>query len=136
MKARLMQLNDLPMVQKWWKDNRFPVLGTDDLPMVNGELQGIIVSYQGKSICAGFVINTTVKNGAMIEYIVADFYEKDRELRKKALNFLIKNLSDLCKRLGKKYAYSSLKNKSLIDRYEEFGFNKGSVGCTEMLVTF
>lgn len=135
MEARYLELEDHKTLCKWWKDNRFNQMGLDDLPMMNGQLQGLMVVHKGVEICAGFIIDTTVKNGAMIEYIVANFDIKDRPLRKKALSHLIEMLCELGKMLNKKYLFTSVKNKSLVDRYTDSGFTIGSTGTIEMLKT-
>jgi hypothetical protein len=133
MEARYLVLDDHKTLLKWWADNRFGQMGLDDLPMVNGQLQGLMVTHQGVEICAGFIIDTTIKNGAMIEYIVANFDVKDRPLRKKALNHLLDMLCEVGKTLGKKYVYTSVKNHNLINRYNECGFTTGSMGTVEMI---
>ncbi len=134
MEWRLLSLNDHDTLVEWWTKNRFTPLGLDDLPMVDGQLEGLMVSHEGVDICAGFIINTTIKNGAMIEYPVANFDVKDRELRKSALNFLIKALTEICKQMGKTYVFMSLKHPSLKQRLVDCGFVEGSIGTTEMII--
>lgn len=127
-------MDDYPMLERWWKSNLFRPPGIDgDLPVSNGKLQGIIVSGEGKDICAGFIIDTNVPNGCMIEYVVADFEEKDRDLRKKSQNYLIDVMCDLCRDMGKKYIYTTTAQKGLMDRYVDCGFIKGSENVTEFV---
>lgn len=133
MEARHLELEDHETLSKWWIDNRWQPVGLDDLPMVNNELQGVMVSKDGVEICAGFLINTTVKNGAMVEYIVSNFDVKDRPLRKEALIYLIDRLCMLAKSMGKKYVFTSVKNKGLIDRYKDCDFTTGSTDTVEMI---
>lgn len=83
-------------------------------------------------ICAGFLIDLSIPNAAMIEYIVANFEVKDRSLRKGALILLINSLKDLAKSMGKKYVFTSVKNKNLIDKLEAARFVVGSAHTTEM----
>jgi hypothetical protein len=134
MEFRYLEHNDYDTLKKWWKDNRFPPPPRDFLP--NNGLDGIIVSENGVDICSGFIYDTSAKYLAWIEYVVSNFEVKDRELRKKALEFLIKSLMDICKNMGKKYIYTSLKNESLINHFENSGFIKGSSGTTEMVCVF
>lgn len=129
-----MDTKDYGMLVKWWKANFFrPPSKEGDLPIINDQLQGVIVSHKGKDLCAGFIIDTNVPNGCMIEYVVADFEEKDRDLRKKSQNYLINVISEICREMGKKYIYTTTANKGLMDRYMDCGFIKGSENVTEFV---
>lgn len=112
---------------KWWKDWRWAAPAFDMLPRT-----GVIISIDGEDICAGFLYQTDSKM-AWVEYIISNFEYKDRENRKKAIEFLINVLSELAKDNGFKYLYTSLKNKSLIERYENCGFITGDSNCQEMI---
>lgn len=125
--------SDYPMIVQWWKDNRFPVQKFEDLPIVQGELQGLVVSNNNVDLCAGFIIETTISTGVMFEYMVANFKVKDRNLRKQSQVFLIKSVIETCKSMGKKFIFSSIKHPSLIPKYEEAGFARTSKGTTEMI---
>lgn len=129
--TRYLQENDYNTLVKWWKENRFPVPPRDFLP--NNGLDGIIVSIDGRDICAGFIYDTSAKSLAWIEYIVCDFQVKDKDTRYKALTFLIKNLIGICDKMGKKYIYTSLKNHGLIHKFKDCGFIEGSKNTTEMV---
>lgn len=131
MEYRLLEENDYPMLCKWWSDNRFPIPPLEFLPR-NGT-DGILVLKDGIPICAGFIYETSSPVLAWIEYIVSNFEVKDRALRKEALLFLIKTLTEICERMGKKYIFTSVKNESLIARYEDCGFVNGGKGATEMI---
>lgn len=134
--ARLLKNEDYITLVKWWSDSRFTPPGFDYLPQVNGELQGImILDDDDKEICAGFIINTTVPKGAMVEYIVANFDIKDRELRKESLNLLINTICEVCKNMGKTFLFTSLKNSGLKNRFEDCGFSVGSQDTCEMIKT-
>jgi|AntDeeMinimDraft_5_1070356.scaffolds.fasta_scaffold10784_2 hypothetical protein len=134
-KARLLENEDYPTLVNWWEDNRFTPPGFDYLPQVNGILQGIMVVDGDKEICAGFIINTTVPKGAMIEYIVANFEIKDRKLRTESLNLLINTMSDVCKKMEKSFLFTSLKNQGLKKRFQDCGYVMGSTGTCEMIKT-
>lgn len=131
--VRNLERKDYLTLHKWWVQNKFSPPGIDDLPMVNGEFQGLIVSFDEVEICAGFIIDTTIKNGAMMEYVVANFEVKDKQLRKDAIKFLLESLSDTGRRLGKKYLFTSVKNKGLIEKLAESGYKAGSTGTIEMI---
>lgn len=130
---RYIKNDDYLTLLKWWKDNRFPAPNFDDLPTVNGVLQGVIIYKGDIELCAGFIINTTVNNGAMIEYIVSNFEVKDKSIRKESLVFLINKLKESAKLLGKKYVFTSVKNPSLINRFKDCGIQVGSSNTTEMI---
>lgn len=112
---------------KWWADWRWTAPSFDMLPST-----GVIVSIDGNDICAGFLYQTDSKM-AWVEYIISNFEYKDRENRKKAIEFLINVLSELGKDNGFKYLYTSLKSKSLIERYANCGFITGDDNCQEMI---
>lgn len=133
--ARLLKNEDYSTLTKWWKANRFPVMGFDYLPQVNGELQGILIHDDDKEICAGFIIDTTVKKGAMVEYIVANFEVKDRDLRKESISLLIKTICEVCKNMGKTFLFTSLKHPGLKPALEKEGFVVGSKDTCEMIKT-
>lgn len=128
---RYLTEEDYDTLTGWWKMNRFPAPPRDFLP--NNGLDGIMVVKDGVEICAGFIYETSCNNLAWVEFIVANFEVKDRELRKEALNFLINNITVICKNMGKKYLFTSVKNDGLIERYKECGYIVGSKGTTEMV---
>lgn len=131
MEVRYLKEEDYDNILKgWWKQWRWTAPSRDMLPQ-NGT-GGILVSNNGEDICAGFVYFTNSKT-AWIEYIVSNPNYKNREDRKNALNMLINVLSIYVEQEGYKYIYTSLKNKHLIDRYEECGFLSGDKNCQEMI---
>ena len=90
-----------------------------------------MVSKDGVGICAGYIYFTNSK-AVWIEFIVSNIEYKELD-RKDAIKFLIDTLSEYGKENGAKYAYVSLRNEALINKYMECGFQKGSVGCTELV---
>ena len=130
---RFLENSDYPTLVGWWKANRFPPPGMNDLPLFQGVLHGVMVFQGDVGICAGFLINTSIPNAALIEYIVANFDVKDRDLRKAALISLINSLKGLAKSMAKKYVFTSVKNKNLIDKLEAAGFVVSSSHTTEMI---
>ena len=114
---------------KWWTDNRFTPPPIDFLP--NNGKDGIVVydADTNTNIAAGFVYITN-SEVAWVEYIVANFEVKNKEVRKQAIEFLIKQL---VLSSGKKYLFSSLKNPNLIKHYLNSGFVVGTQNTTELL---
>ena len=117
------------ILSKWWKSWRWTPPAKDSLPE-NG-LGGVIVSLDGVDICAGFLFLTNSKT-AWCEYIVSNFEYKDKN-RHDAIEFLIRVLTSMAEDRGYKYIYTSLKSKSLIEKYEACGYIVGSENCTEMM---
>jgi len=128
--CRLLNENDYDdILVGWWKSWRWEAPKKDMLPQEG--LCGVIVSKENVDICAGFLFLTNSKV-AHAEYIISNFEYKDKD-RKEAIEFLIHSLSAIAKDRGCKYIFTSLKNDSLISRYENCGYKKGSTGCTEMI---
>ena len=112
----------------WWKDWKWEAPPKDMLPQ---DGKGGLIVYDGDTpVVAGFLYMTNSKT-AWIEFIVSNF--KYRGKRKEAIILLINQLSEIAKMNNIKYIYTSLKSKSLIDKYEECGFIKGDSNCQEMI---
>lgn len=130
-KARQTTPEDYEMLVEWWKYYRFPAPAIEFLP--DGGNCGLMVTNQvGREICAGFIYETNSKV-CWMELIVANPDVKDKEKRKKALTFLIKNLAELAQDWGYKWIFTSVSHPSLKQRYEESGFQVGAEGATEMI---
>jgi hypothetical protein len=130
MEVRFLNDDDYKTLSSWWKDWRWMPPPIDMLPQ-NGK-GGIMVYKDGIEICAGFVYFTNSK-AAWIEFIVSNFHYRGDD-RHEALEFLINSLIEIIKQTGDfKYIYTSLKSKSLIDRYSNCGFQKGDSNCQEMI---
>jgi hypothetical protein len=129
MEVRQLVDNDYDKLCQWWSDWRWVPISRDFLPE-NGT-GGLMVTKDGVDICAGFVYMTNSKV-AWIEFVVSNFHYRESD-RKSALEFLIHSLTDICKQNGLLYAFSTLKNESLIKMYEGCGFQKGSTRTTEMV---
>ena len=91
-----------------------------------------MVYYNDKPICAGYMYVTN-SNVVLLEWIISSFEFKDRKIRKEAIFMLIQTITSLSANLGKKYVYSLLKSKSLIDIYQEIGYLKGDSNTQEMI---
>jgi hypothetical protein len=130
MEVRFLKENDYDTLSKWWKDWRWTPPPADMLPQ-NG-IGGVMVYKGDTEICAGFVYFTNSKT-AWIEFIVSNFQYKDKD-RHEAIEMLINVLTKMVQDMGEyKYIYTSLKSKSLIDRYANCGYQLGSTNCNEMI---
>lgn len=130
MEVRFLKENDYDTLCEWWKDWRWTPPPADMLPQ-DGK-GGVMICKGDVGICAGFVYFTNSKT-AWIEFIVSNFQYKEKD-RHEAIELLINVLTDMIKDMGDyKYIYTSLKSKSLIDRYVNCGFQLGSTNCNEMI---
>jgi hypothetical protein len=111
----------------WWKDWKWTAPKKDFLPET-----GYMVYYNDEPICAGYMYITN-SNVVLLEWIISSFKFKDRKIRKEALFMLVQTITSLSANLGKKYVYSLLKSKSLIEIYQELGFGTGDQNGTEMI---
>lgn len=120
---------DYDVLCKWWKDWRWTPPVKEFLPE-NG-IGGIMVSHHGYDIFAGFIYFT---NSAVCwsEFIISDFYFKDKDLRSEALNILITELNEIAMSRGYKFMYTVVKNKNLETAYKASGFVNGSLQVNEM----
>ena len=114
---------------KWWSDWRWTPPSRDMLPE-NGS-GGIMVSKDGIDICAGFIFLTNSK-AAGVEFIVSNFDDKEKD-RSDAITMVINTLTIIAKEKGYKFIYTSLKNKSLIQKYEMCGYIMADSNCQEMI---
>jgi hypothetical protein len=130
-----MSFNILPLTSKdyddvlvgWWKEWRWTPPTKDFLPET-----GYMVYYKNKPICAGYMYITN-SNVVLLEWIISNFKFKNKKIRKEALLMLIQFITSLATGTGKKYVYSILKSKSLIDLYTELGYKKGDENGQEMI---
>lgn len=127
---RLLTTEDYPELVKFWKDNRFSPIPQSALP--NNGTGGLMV-YQGDiNICAGFIYNTN-SSLCWLEFITSNFEVKDKKLRREALNYLILQLCESAKMMGKTAIFTSVKNHGLIQRFNDCGFEIGSNNTMEMI---
>lgn len=118
------------ILTKWWKDWRWTAPSKELLPD-NGE--GGFIVYDGDvPVCAGFIYNTN-SGIAWCEFVVSNFDYKDKKKKKECLQLLISSISNMAKSMGKKFMYSLLKSKTLIDIYEEDGYVTNPQSYTEMI---
>ena len=120
--------DDYPTLLRWWSDNKFPPPEQGVLPL-NGT-GGIMVSVNGKDVCAGFIYDTN-SSLAWLEFVVMDFYFKDRQLREQAKTYLIERLCEMLP--NKKAIFTSVKNDGLINSLIDSGFVLTSKNTVEMI---
>lgn len=125
MECRYFAESDYDNIVKWWKFWRFPAPSLEMLSSI-----GIIVSLDDVDIACGWLYTT---NSAMchVEFIVSNPDVKDRDIREEAILGLINELCISSKELGYKFAYTTLVNKNLQNKFKDCGFLEGSVNCTE-----
>jgi len=127
---RLLDESDYDTLVDWWRFFRFPVPPRDYLPE-NG-LGGLMVTKDGQDICAGFLFLNNSKI-AWLEFIVRSNIYRENDVPE-AIEYLIDKLCHIARARGYKAVFTSLKNESLIQRYEAAGFKKGSRSTTEMTI--
>ena len=115
---------------KWWSDWNWVAPEKDFLPE-NG-VGGIIVFDDEVPICAGFMYLTN-SSVAWIDWIISNKEYRKKPQRKEAIQLLIAALTNIAKDSGNKYGYALIKNKSLIEVYEDFGYIKGDSYTNEMI---
>lgn len=131
-KVRWLEAEDYDTLYKWWKDWRWTIPPTrEDLPD-EGKC-GVMVSYDGIDICAGFMYLTNSKNYALIEYIVSNFEFKDKTIRNEGKKQVVEALTYLIQAQGYKKIFTSLKNEGLKQSFIECGFEVGSKNTTELI---
>jgi hypothetical protein len=136
LKIRPLNENDYEeILTGWWSQWNWTAPAKDFLPE-NGT--GGMIVYDGDvPICAGFIYVTN-SSVAWVDWIISnkEYRGKDdagESKRKKALKLLISTLTNISKKSGGKYAYALIKNKSLIQTYEELGYIKGDAYTSEMI---
>jgi hypothetical protein len=72
---------------------------------------------------------------AWVDWIISNKNYRKKPQRRQALEFLIETLTDMSQNTGYKYIYALIKNPSLIETYEKFGYLKGDTYTSEMIKT-
>lgn len=123
---------DYEIICDWWRF--WPKWEPQPRWMLPDNLSdGLMVSFKGENLCAGFIYRTSASKLFKCEFIISSYKIKDRQARKEGIIFLIQGLKYLAKQMGAKVIYTSLNNDALIDKYLDCGFIEGSKGCTEMV---
>lgn len=133
MELTIRKLNDTDyedILLKWWSDWEWLAPQKDFLPD-NGK-GGIIVFDGDTPVCAGFMYLTN-SSVAWIDWIISNKEYRKKPLRKEAIKLLVAALTNISKDSGSKYGYALIKNKSLIEIYESFGYTNGDSYTSEMI---
>jgi hypothetical protein len=133
MELTLRKLNEKDyedILLKWWSDWNWKAPEKDFLP--DNGVGGIIVFDEEIPVCAGFMYLTN-SSVAWIDWIISNKEYRKKPQRKEAIQLLIAALTNIAKDSGSKYGYALIKNKSLIDVYEDFGYIKGDSYTSEMI---
>lgn len=133
MELTIRKLNDTDyedILLKWWSDWGWMAPKKDFLPD-NGR-GGVIIFDGDIPVCAGFMYLTN-SSVAWIDWIISNKEYRKKPLRKKAIQLLIAALTNISKDSGSRYGYALIKNKSLIEVYESFGYTKGDSYTSEMI---
>lgn len=116
MKPRRFNIDsDLETYAAWHKGAGNPVPTPDYLPE-----NGLVIEHYGLPLCLGFVYKTD-SNTAIIEGIVKNPSE-DKELVRKSLQLLTKELRLLARDLGFKHVFAYGNKTSVVERFKEEGF--------------
>lgn len=114
----------------WWRQWGWEPPQIDFLP--NNGKGGIIVYDGDTPVCAGFMYLTNSKV-SWVDWIISSREYNKKPQRKEAINLLVLSLTEICKKAGSKYVYALIKNKHLINTYEELGYIKGDTYTSEMI---
>ena len=83
---------------------------------------GLIGRYQGQAICSIFIWNPTSKMG-ILEFMACN-KNVEKTIRNYAIDILLQNAVDICRKMGYKYIYTATARNKFIQRLESNGFIK------------
>jgi hypothetical protein len=114
----------------WWQQWGWEPPQKDFLP--NDGKGGIIVYDDETPVCAGFMYITNSKV-AWVDWIISNKEYTKKPHRRDAIKLLVSGLTEVCKKTGSKYVYALIKNRHLIETYEQLGYIKGDSYTSEMI---
>ena len=117
----------------WWRDWGWDAPAKDFLP--DDATGGLIVFDGDEPVCAGFMYTTNSKV-AWVDWIISSKTYRKKPTRKECLDLLIYALTHICKSKEHKYVYALIKDRNLINTYENFGYVKGDSYTGEMIKIF
>lgn len=123
--------SDLDQVKGWWKWWRFGEVHRLMLP--DNISDSIMIKSANQEMCCGFIYRTSASKLFHIEFIVSNPRVKDKILRKKCMDMLIKELIKKASEMGAIVIYMNLKNHHLIEHLKNNGFIVGSGNTQEMV---
>lgn len=114
----------------WWTDWGWDAPRRDFLP--EDGAGGLIVFDGDEPVCAGYMYATNSKV-AWVDWIISSKTYRQKPTRKECLDLLIFTLTKTCEIKGYNYVYALIKDKNLINVYEDFGYVKGDSYTGEMI---
>ncbi len=132
--VRHLKEEDYSMLAEWWKLWRWTPVPREALP--DNLEDGILISVNGEPACAGFLYSTSASKLFIMEFIISNPKIKDKEARKKAVDFTIKCIIEQAKKAGAVTILSWIKNEHLINKYLDNGFIYGDKGMNNMVFNF
>lgn len=114
----------------WWRNWGWEPVERDFLPD-NGK-GGLIVFDGEEPVCAGYIYTTNSKV-AWVDWIISSESYRKKPHRRDAIKLLIETLTNICRNTGHKYSYALIKNQSLVNIYEDLGYEKGDSYSSEMI---
>ena len=115
---------DLPIIKKWWNKH------IDSFNEVVLSNTGLIISYKGKDICAGWSYELNSKI-VMIGWFIADT-SVNFKIRDKCLKNLINRFHILYKKLGFEFCTIYSENDSMINRLKNMNYIVGDKNVTNL----
>lgn len=119
MNVRYINDKDYDTICGWWKSHNMKPISKNILPD-NGR-GGIIVSYDGINVCAGFLYLTN-SDVSSIEFVVTNKNFKKNKVKNKCLDELFIQLIKLAKDSGSSIIFTSIRNKNIQKKSLELGF--------------
>ena len=95
-----------------------------------------MIQHNNIDVCCGFLYSTSSSSMFYMEFIVSNPNIKDKGVRSKSLEYLIQGLLTLAETAGASVVFTVSRNASILKKYEENGFVKGSKNSTEMVFNF
>ena len=122
---------DYETICKWWKWWRWPIPPKDFLP--NDGKSGFMVEKNNEPIVSGFLYVTN-SNVVLLEWVISnpEYREDDR---KDAIELLINEAEETCRKLGYKYIFTTVKNKHLVETHEKLGWSVDKKPSYEIIKT-
>ena len=114
----------------WWRNWGWEPVERDFLPD-NGK-GGLIVFDGEEPVCAGYIYTTNSKV-AWVDWIISSESYRKKPQRRDAIKLLIETLTNICRNTRHKYSYALIKNQSLVNIYEDLGYEKGDSYSSEMI---
>jgi len=119
--CRNLRASDWNTLQLWWKNwpEWAATSPTKDILPENGT-SGLMIQKNGLPIVAGFIYETNSKC-ALLEWIVSSPQYRDKD-RNQAVELLITEAEQYCKKMGYDYVFSIGRDSNLIKKHKKLGW--------------